>query len=989
MMRKDTLRCTAIMLALASTSLAATEKLAISGKVVDQADKPVAAARVEVCRSSYLRRGQCESLAVKATETNGTFAFPATEVDPAQQEVIYLIASKKGLGFACSTLRPKPKGDLTLKLCPLQPLRGTVKLPDGSPAPGVAVRLSSTRFRQKDSKSWTYVSCPGPVCPTELCAKTDAAGKFELLAIPPGEEGRIELAARLESHARWAGSFTVADAEQGAEIQLEKGGSIEGQVTYEKTGKPAGGMVVACRAYIRARRAGISAEATTGTDGRYAIRDLPMTDYTLWLALGKDSQWTCSSKRGISVRTEATTGAVDLVLTRGSVVKGKATDSKGAPLANVSIWAHGQSANSISVTTGDDGTYQLRLPPGKVELRVTGVPSGYVRPGSGSRRRVAVLAGKDVEDVNFVIQRGSTLTGSVKGPDGKPMEGVKVVARQGWNRVAEVKSDEEGKFSIDGVPPEGELILVATSESAGLGKIMTMARGEKRPTALEMQLEPFGTLRGKIVTSDGKPIPDVRVNVMRREGRSFRRPKALTTDKEGRYEFRGPAGTYGIAVGQDHWNRQQATVDLAAGKERSAENIIWVAARKTTIAGVVVDPEGKPAKDVQLTLRIKWETDSAVTDAQGRFRFGEKTVEKETPLLIVCDEKRRLATMLDVPLASADKLTVKLAKACALTGRVVDDQGKALKSAQVRLWGAVGSRSYSTVKTATTGTDGTYTLDALVPGREQYLKAEAPGYGSFESKHMALEPGEERKLDDIVLAKADSFLAGTVKGQDGEPLAGARVYCYGRGADRQEATTDAKGRFRFDGIPKTARLDVNASREGYRRDSLDDVVPGGEVQLVLWQENRSRPEKKAEIGKPAPELASLDWLGPKAPSPKSLQGKTVLLHFWSMFTRSSAAQADRLKQLHRDYASKGLTVVLVHGTSATPTELREFAQKHALSFAIARVKPAEADGWLGDTFAAYGVDSVPRSFLVDREGTLRYEGDGRGLKERVVELMGG
>ena len=64
-------------------------------------------------------------------------------------------------------------------------------------------------------------------------------------------------------------------------------------------------------------------------------------------------------------------------------------------------------------------------------------------------------------------------------------------------------------------------------------------------------------------------------------------------------------------------------------------------------------------------------------------------------------------------------------------------------------------------------------------------------------------------------------------------------------------------------------------------------------------------------------------------------------------------------------------------------ELREFAKAHKLPFALARVKPGEADGWLGETFAAYSVKSVPRAFLIDREGVLQYEGDGSGIEQHL------
>jgi hypothetical protein len=96
---------------------------------------------------------------------------------------------------------------------------------------------------------------------------------------------------------------------------------------------------------------------------------------------------------------------------------------------------------------------------------------------------------------------------------------------------------------------------------------------------------------------------------------------------------------------------------------------------------------------------------------------------------------------------------------------------------------------------------------------------------------------------------------------------------------------------------------------------------------------------------------------------------------------------DQLKRLQATHAGAGLTVLAIHDASAKPDELRMFMTERGLSFPVARAKPDEADGWLSTAFVAYGVESVPTAFLIDRKGVLRYQGALDGVAAEAARLL--
>src|SRR5262249_4677918 len=114
--------------------------------------------------------------------------------------------------------------------------------------------------------------------------------------------------------------------------------------------------------------------------------------------------------------------------------------------------------------------------------------------------------GAEAVTCEIVLDPGRTLTGTALDPDGKPLAGVRAsgLARQGgWERP-----QRTGDFPRTGVDPGRPRLLEFAHKEKGLAGFLLVKGAEAQP--LTVKLGPSGTLTGRLVTPDGKPVTDGR-----------------------------------------------------------------------------------------------------------------------------------------------------------------------------------------------------------------------------------------------------------------------------------------------------------------------------------------------------------------------------------------------------------------------------------------------------------------------------------------------
>ncbi len=185
--------------------------------------------------------------------------------------------------------------------------------------------------------------------------------------------------------------------------------------------------------------------------------------------------------------------------------------------------------------------------------------------------------------------------------------------------------------------------------------------------------------------------------------------------------------------------------------------------------------------------------------------------------------------------------------------------------------------------------------------------------------------------------------------------------------------------------------------EDLRRLSLD--IPSGnlyklatyrlatidpEIDLDKVFENRPAANKN-----PLPELTVNEWIDRAPVKLSDLRGKVVLLDFWAHWCGPCRITLPNLTNWHEKYKDKGLVILGVtryfgHGNQRpmTPAQelvyLREFKKRNGLPYGV-----LVENGNVNDF--NYGVNSIPMSFLIDRQGRLRYISP--GASEEEIETL--
>ncbi len=100
------------------------------------------------------------------------------------------------------------------------------------------------------------------------------------------------------------------------------------------------------------------------------------------------------------------------------------------------------------------------------------------------------------------------------------------------------------------------------------------------------------------------------------------------------------------------------------------------------------------------------------------------------------------------------------------------------------------------------------------------------------------------------------------------------------------------------------------------------------------------------------------------------RGKVVIVQFFGTYCPPCRAEIPVLENIYRKYGGKVVVIGLsVDYTGQSPEKLKPFAQEMGITYPVG---PAPEDAWDNYAGKITRMDSIPQTYIIDKEGRLRY-----------------
>jgi peroxiredoxin len=133
------------------------------------------------------------------------------------------------------------------------------------------------------------------------------------------------------------------------------------------------------------------------------------------------------------------------------------------------------------------------------------------------------------------------------------------------------------------------------------------------------------------------------------------------------------------------------------------------------------------------------------------------------------------------------------------------------------------------------------------------------------------------------------------------------------------------------------------------------------------------------IGSTLLPLTLLDVKGMPIRIPESVRGKVLVLHFWQIGCSSCELEMPAMDGLYSQYRRRGLEILAVN-----VGQKNELVQKFAVELGVSYPLLIDAQG---KSAALYGATDVPRTYVTDRKGVIRYRILGGVAPETLRRLI--
>ena len=751
--------------------------------------------------------------------------------------------------------------------------------------------------------------------------------------------------------------------------------------------------------------------AKTDVNGEFVLRGLPQGATTSFDVKGPG--YAKEMRHSVLVGTEG----LEFQLKREGRIEGRLTYAgTGAPIKNAMVGLEG-----IYPTDGwgqarvdSNGSYRLEnLAPGTYSLYLAHGPSGWT---AVAKEFIKVVEGQTVSKMDLTLVRGGFIAGRVTDQDtNEPIANHHIsfhdAARPEFQAAVHgTETDETGVYRFRAVPGRA---LVYTSAPKGYQDIGQVKRYvdvvEAKTVAVDFQFAKGVELMGRVLTEDGEPVAGARITDPRDGHKEYDR-----SDELGVFTVGGLRSGQRLGLKAVH-----SGLGLRGVAEVEVQPDVPVEIRmepygRVKVSGRVVDHEGKPMPLMNVHL-TRWNsqpyggyganvtaygTNVAGTDKDGRFQEIELIVGDEYTISVEAEGYREAETERFIATAEmtqiADLVLLPAGGQFFIEGRVTDTSGEPVSGAQLGI--SQGGQHWS----RRTDQNGDYRFEDLSMAVVFSLYVYDPRYANHEFKIL-----KTNQRHDLVLIKADAYLAGKVVDTDGKPIEGAWVMVRGEedsfsSYHHPSTHTNVHGEFELTRIKDPiVSVDVIHDRN-YKifeniavnqRDlvltlMLSEARPGlpPEQQAEQSYSQACRERFKTLVNQPAPELSVAEWLSGSPTSIGDLKGKTVALHFWR--SRSLNVQQVRLLNILQEaYRDKGLVCVAICPATAAVDTLKQRIAEESLSYSVGLDRPTTVIGAKGETFDRYAIGRSGPIVLINTTGEITGRAWDYGLEDKIQMLL--
>lgn len=483
------------------------------------------------------------------------------------------------------------------------------------------------------------------------------------------------------------------------------------------------------------------------------------------------------------------------------------------------------------------------------------------------------VAGDKMEEIGLKAVISSSVSGTVRYPDGNPVAGARVKILEHYSYVqggcsAETTTDIDGRYTLQRLLPSSYDIKVIVGKdildlwTADI-KPIELAKGEGK-LDFDFELEKGGVVKGRVTLGDtGAPVPNYQVGVTTKDGASPLHLWWVVADGNGFYQHRIPAGNRKVYPGglnpkgytTRSGDRSEMGVDLEIEEGGTYEND-FALLRENTIRGIVVDKTGNPISGAQVTcfdppdrMSHPMKTES---DDQGRFSF---ILPAGTENAGIFAEFKEEISKLGLKFALGEEARVVIGETqwARVSGRVLDAEDRPIEGVIVAWSGRY--RIESIPYRVTTDSEGKFESKILPGDNLITFWGSKEGYGTDVSQ-ASFKEGETVELAPITLNPTNAELGGVLVDLEGKPVANAQISASGylQSENIPNVSTDDFGKFVLTGLVD-GWLDVQIQKS-------DKLLPlrlrtGNDSQTIVFRDKHHKLVQREPInfiGKPAPPL---------------------------------------------------------------------------------------------------------------------------------------